>query len=656
MRLLYVKKLYLWPRFHQAVIEDLQAHQPEVIELHQPMTPLMSSIQECIVEIMRACLQELKSSNQVANTHTHTHTRTLSLSLAYTDQTCDRYQCNLDQMDISSLEEEGGFFRDFEHVIRTQLDACWHTVGAKSKQLLSDLRNLRRLLLLLVKYDCVTYNRYLENLRIAEFNHRSVWLFLDAGNRLFRLAKRRVFCKVTPATASELLDSQNSCSSSSSNVSSISILDSPPASPNRNGKQNNNNDSQEGGSNAHTATAAIIHNDDDDDDDSNNNSNNDDGDDDDAEQQAKRRKVNQEQQARVVATSTSSTISEVTTLALPKDNSTVGRKRKHASDTRQHDAHQDELDQLSSDDDTQPHDSDKIQQELDELDSQTRSDSSLLCTPNAQVRSITKSPTRSCATTNEAAPVMSTTTSNTPPGAPKSEEFDLVLEENPKWGLLLEVLDEIQRENVPSGPTGEPGRILIAVSDERSCRQVQEFLSLGGRAMLYKLWVQYNAHKPPTTAIRRESDACMTPNAPYGGFQSTRGGRGGRGASCNRGKSSSSSKSYHARQKARAQNRFMSTATTAREQIRQSTAGATVSTPSPSPSPSSSSVMQTSDAQVALELVTTDVGPYFDQYFGLLLPPTIVVHPIGSHVLDEMHPKFVIVFDPDIRFIRQIEV
>jgi hypothetical protein len=557
-------------------------------------------------------------------------------------------------MDISSLEEEGGFFRDFEHVIRTQLDACWHTVGAKSKQLLSDLRNLRRLLLLLVKYDCVTYNRYLENLRIAEFNHRSVWLFLDAGNRLFRLAKRRVFCKVTPATASELLDSQNSCSSSSSsNVSSISILDSPPASPNRNGKQNNNNDSQEGGSNAHTATAAIIHNDDD----SNNNSNNDDGDDDDAEQQAKRRKVNQEQQARVVATSTSSTISEVTTLALPKDNSTVGRKRKHASDTRQHDAHQDELDQLSSDDDTQPHDSDKIQQELDELDSQTRSDSSLLCTPNAQVRSITKSPTRSCATTNEAAPVMSTTTSNTPPGAPKSEEFDLVLEENPKWGLLLEVLDEIQRENVPSGPTGEPGRILIAVSDERSCRQVQEFLSLGGRAMLYKLWVQYNAHKPPTTAIRRESDACMTPNAPYGGFQSTRGGRGGRGASCNRGKSSSSSsKSYHARQKARAQNRFMSTATTAREQIRQSTAGATVSTPSPSPSPSSSSVMQTSDAQVALELVTTDVGPYFDQYFGLLLPPTIVVHPIGSHVLDEMHPKFVIVFDPDIRFIRQIEV
>jgi hypothetical protein len=75
MRLLYVKKLYLWPRFHQAVIEDLQAHQPEVIELHQPMTPLMSSIQECIVEIMRACLQELKSSNQVANTHT----RTLSL-------------------------------------------------------------------------------------------------------------------------------------------------------------------------------------------------------------------------------------------------------------------------------------------------------------------------------------------------------------------------------------------------------------------------------------------------------------------------------------------------------------------------------------------------------------------------------------------------
>ena len=92
MRLLYVTKLYLWPRylmrmisraassqattslltrnnndnrFHQSVITALQNHQPEVIELHQPMSPLMINIQDSIIEIMKACVQELKSANQV---------------------------------------------------------------------------------------------------------------------------------------------------------------------------------------------------------------------------------------------------------------------------------------------------------------------------------------------------------------------------------------------------------------------------------------------------------------------------------------------------------------------------------------------------------------------------------------------------------------
>lgn len=113
MRMLYVKKLYLWPRyvsryfaviariiemvltsgreyrprmcsFHQRVIESLQHHQPEVIELHQPLSPLMTGIQECITEIMQACLNELKGSNQVSRVSplslslSHRHTLTLS--------------------------------------------------------------------------------------------------------------------------------------------------------------------------------------------------------------------------------------------------------------------------------------------------------------------------------------------------------------------------------------------------------------------------------------------------------------------------------------------------------------------------------------------------------------------------------------------------
>jgi DNA excision repair protein ERCC-4 len=45
--------------------ETLEPHQPEVIELHQSMTKAMEQLQTAIVQVMDACLQELKKTNQV---------------------------------------------------------------------------------------------------------------------------------------------------------------------------------------------------------------------------------------------------------------------------------------------------------------------------------------------------------------------------------------------------------------------------------------------------------------------------------------------------------------------------------------------------------------------------------------------------------------
>jgi DNA excision repair protein ERCC-4 len=45
--------------------ESLERHQPEVVELQQPMTKAMEQLQEAIVQVMDACLQELKKTNQV---------------------------------------------------------------------------------------------------------------------------------------------------------------------------------------------------------------------------------------------------------------------------------------------------------------------------------------------------------------------------------------------------------------------------------------------------------------------------------------------------------------------------------------------------------------------------------------------------------------
>ena len=67
----------------------------------------------------------------------------------------------------------------------------------------------------------------------------------------------------------------------------------------------------------------------------------------------------------------------------------------------------------------------------------------------------------------------------------------VVLEENPKWQLLQDVLLEIHQTQESlssqspsgSGETSSPP-ILVIVRDERTAVQVQEYLSDGGRSIL----------------------------------------------------------------------------------------------------------------------------------------------------------------------------
>eukprot|EP00854_Cymbomonas_tetramitiformis_P011494 gene11494-13587_t len=65
LRSLYLPKVYLWPRFHVSVSEVLEAHVPEVIEMTQPLTSSIQAIQEGLLEVMGACLNELRRSRRV---------------------------------------------------------------------------------------------------------------------------------------------------------------------------------------------------------------------------------------------------------------------------------------------------------------------------------------------------------------------------------------------------------------------------------------------------------------------------------------------------------------------------------------------------------------------------------------------------------------
>jgi DNA excision repair protein ERCC-4 len=131
-----------------------------VEEYRQPLWPSMRLIQEAIVEVMGACLAEIRKSNKI---------------------------------DTSDLTLENGLFKSFDRIVSNQLDPIWHTVSKRLKQFVFDLRTLRQLTEYLLRYDAVTFLRYLEMLRTHTESVHSFWLCTDAASALFEAAKRRVY-------------------------------------------------------------------------------------------------------------------------------------------------------------------------------------------------------------------------------------------------------------------------------------------------------------------------------------------------------------------------------------------------------------------------------------------------------------------------------
>ncbi|CAL4920269.1 unnamed protein product [Urochloa decumbens] len=165
MKSLYVRRLHLWPRFHVLAAADLERAPPDVVDVRVPMTPAMRGIQAAVLAAMDACLKELRRTNKV---------------------------------DVEDLTVDKGLFKSFDEIVRRQLDPIWHTLGKKTKQLVADLRTLRKLLDYLVRYDAVTYLKYLDTLRVSE-GVRSVWILADSSHKIFELAKRRVYQVVRAA-------------------------------------------------------------------------------------------------------------------------------------------------------------------------------------------------------------------------------------------------------------------------------------------------------------------------------------------------------------------------------------------------------------------------------------------------------------------------
>ena len=161
MKQLFVKKLYLRPRFHSEITTCLEQSKPEVIEIGISLTPHMRKIQLSLMDLIEMSLRELKKS--------------------------------VGYLDTDDLTLENSLTNSFDKILKIQLDPYWNQLTSKAKQLVADLKILRTLMGYLTQYDCITFYNFLQSLRSNVQSQNSIWMFLDSANSVFQNARARVY-------------------------------------------------------------------------------------------------------------------------------------------------------------------------------------------------------------------------------------------------------------------------------------------------------------------------------------------------------------------------------------------------------------------------------------------------------------------------------
>ncbi|SCO48979.1 probable MUS-38 protein, involved in nucleotide excision repair [Fusarium fujikuroi] len=169
MRNLFLRKASLWPRFHVTVAQSLEGKKKaEVIELEVPMTDSMREIQNAIMECVEVSIHELKKGNS--------------------------------GLEMDDWNLDSALLKNFDIMVRRQLDPNWHRVSWKTKQIVNDLTVLRAMLNSILAYDAVSFLQHLDTIHAAHSpppgstrQTQSPWLFLDAAQTIFDTARRRAY-------------------------------------------------------------------------------------------------------------------------------------------------------------------------------------------------------------------------------------------------------------------------------------------------------------------------------------------------------------------------------------------------------------------------------------------------------------------------------
>lgn len=165
MKLLWVKRLSIWPRNREEIMRGLSRGSLTVEELTTTLTPNMLACMQAILVALRSTLTDLR-------------------------------KC-IPTMDTTAYTLENALFAAFDRRLKEQLDPEWHKLSYRAKQCVSDIKDLRKLLELMHITDSITFYGHLLRIRreayVGDTPTPSPWLTSDSSEHLFTSARNAVF-------------------------------------------------------------------------------------------------------------------------------------------------------------------------------------------------------------------------------------------------------------------------------------------------------------------------------------------------------------------------------------------------------------------------------------------------------------------------------
>ncbi|KAI1308700.1 DNA repair endonuclease XPF [Halotydeus destructor] len=176
MRSLFVKKLYLWPRFRSEVVDSFeQRSKADVIEIRFSLSKLMEEIQFAVLDLISMCLKEINKSSTVST-----------------------------YFDSDEFTVENAIQPSFGRVMKKKFEPIWFQLPGPTKRLINDIKVLRHILFSLTEDDSVSFFNLVESVRqsVRLDSGVSDWIYWKPADTLFDGAKQRLqLCR--PATAAE---------------------------------------------------------------------------------------------------------------------------------------------------------------------------------------------------------------------------------------------------------------------------------------------------------------------------------------------------------------------------------------------------------------------------------------------------------------------